>query len=68
MIKYLDDIFDSEIVELSDPTGQPLVYKLDDDLKPTRGYYPGDQEAIKAATEAVANQRKARASRVFGVS
>ena len=61
LIKYLDDVSDSDIVELNVPTGQPLVYELDDDLKPIRHYYLGDEEAIKAAMEAVANQGKARA-------
>ncbi len=61
LIKYLDDVSDSDIVELNVPTGQPLVYELSDDLKPIRHYYLGDEEAIKAAMEAVANQGKARA-------
>jgi 2,3-bisphosphoglycerate-dependent phosphoglycerate mutase len=60
LIKYLDDISDAEIVELNVPTGQPLVYELDDDLKPIKNYYLGDPEAIKAAMQAVANQGKAR--------
>ncbi len=58
LIKYLDNIPDSDIVELNVPTGIPLVYELDDDLKPIRHYYLGDQEAIKKAAEAVANQLK----------
>ena len=60
LVKYLDDVSDEDIVELNIPTGQPLVYELDDDLKPIRHYYLGDEEAIKAAMEAVANQGKAK--------
>jgi len=60
LVKYLDGISDDDIVELNIPTGQPLVYELDDDLKPIRHYYLGDEAAIKAAMEAVANQGKAR--------
>jgi 2,3-bisphosphoglycerate-dependent phosphoglycerate mutase len=60
LIKYLDNISDQDIVGLNVPTGQPLVYELDADLKPIRSYYLGDQEAIKAAMEAVANQGKAK--------
>jgi 2,3-bisphosphoglycerate-dependent phosphoglycerate mutase len=62
LIKYLDNVSDDDIVELNVPTGQPLVYELTDDLEPVRHYYLGDQEAIKAAMEAVANQGKARSA------
>jgi 2,3-bisphosphoglycerate-dependent phosphoglycerate mutase len=58
LVKYLDNIPDNEIVELNIPTGIPLVYELDDNLKPIRHYYLGDQEKIKAAMEAVAAQGK----------
>jgi 2,3-bisphosphoglycerate-dependent phosphoglycerate mutase len=58
LIKYLDNISDSDIVELNVPTGVPLVYELNDDLTPIRHYYLGDQDAIKKAAEAVANQLK----------
>ena len=61
LIKYLDNIPESEIVNLNVPTGIPLVYDLDKDLKPIKSYYLGDAEAIKAAQEAVANQGKAKA-------
>ena len=61
LIKYLDNVSDSDIVELNVPTGQPLVYELTDDLKPIRSYYLGDAEAIQAAMQAVANQGKATA-------
>ncbi len=59
LIKYLDNVSDEDIVELNVPTGQPLVYELTDDLEAIRHYYLGDQDAIKAAMQAVANQGKA---------
>jgi 2,3-bisphosphoglycerate-dependent phosphoglycerate mutase len=58
LVKYLDGISDEEIVGLNIPTGIPLVYELDADLKPIRSYYLGDQEAAKKAAAAVANQAK----------
>ena len=58
LIKYLDNIADADIVELNVPTGVPLVYELNDDLTPIRHYYLGDEDAIKKAAEAVANQLK----------
>ena len=58
LVKYLDDISDEEITKLNIPTGIPLVYELDENLKPIKSYYLGDQEKIKAAAEAVANQAK----------
>ncbi len=58
LVKYLDNVSDDEIVGLNIPTGVPLVYELDDDLKPIRHYYLGDQEKIKAAMDAVAAQGK----------
>lgn len=58
LVKYLDDVPESEIVELNIPTGVPLVYELDDNLKPIKHYYLGDPEAVKKAAEAVANQGK----------
>ncbi len=60
LVKYLDDVSEEEILKLNIPTGVPLVYELDDNCKPIRSYYLGDQEAIKAAEEAVANQGKAK--------
>jgi len=56
LVKYLDGVSDQEIVELNIPTGLPLVYELDADLKPIRHYYLGDPEAAKARAEAVAKQ------------
>lgn len=61
LIKYLDNISDAEIVGLNIPTGQPLVYEFDADLKPLRNYYLADPAAIAAAQAAVANQGKANA-------
>ncbi len=60
LVKHLDGIADEEIVNLNIPTGVPLVYELDDDLKPIKSCYLGDADAIKAAQEAVANQGKAK--------
>ncbi len=60
LVKYLDNISDEEIVELNIPTGVPLVYELDDDLKPRAHYYLGDPEEIRKAQEAVAKQGKAK--------
>lgn len=60
LIKYLDDVPESEITELNVPTGMPLIYELDDNLKPLKRYYLGDPEQVKAAMEAVAKQGKAR--------
>ena len=56
LIKHLDGVADDEIVELNIPTAQPLVYELDDRLKPIRHYYLADGDAIRAAMQAVANQ------------
>ena len=56
LVKYLDNIPDAEIVELNIPTGIPLVYELDDNLKPIRHYYLGDPEAAAKAAAAVAAQ------------
>jgi 2,3-bisphosphoglycerate-dependent phosphoglycerate mutase len=60
LVKYLDDVPESEIVELNIPTGIPLVYELDDALRPSKHYYLGDPEAVRKAAEAVAAQAKAR--------
>jgi 2,3-bisphosphoglycerate-dependent phosphoglycerate mutase len=58
LVKYLDDIPESEIVELNIPTGIPLVYELDANLRPIRHFYLGDPEAAAAAAAQVANQTK----------
>ena len=59
LVKYLDGISDADIVSLNIPNGIPLVYELDDALKPIRSYYLGDAEAAAKAAAAVANQGKA---------
>ena len=59
LVKYLDNIADDDIVGLNIPNGIPLVYELDDDLKPIRHYYLGDAEAAAKAAAAVASQGKA---------
>ena len=56
MVKMLDEVSEADITELNIPTGVPLVYELDDDLKPLKSGYLGDPEAIKAAAEAVKKQ------------
>lgn len=58
LVKYLDNIPDEEIPELNIPTGVPLIYELDEDLKPIKHYYLGDQDAVQNAINAVANQTK----------
>jgi len=58
LVKYLDNISEQDIVELNIPTGMPLVYELDDNLKPIRNYYLGDPEKVQAAKDAVAAQGK----------
>ncbi|MFH1524670.1 MAG: 2,3-diphosphoglycerate-dependent phosphoglycerate mutase, partial [Chloroflexota bacterium] len=59
MVKYLDDVSEEEITELNIPTGIPLVYELDADLKPVTHYYLADEETVRKAAEAVAAQGKA---------
>lgn len=60
MVKYLDNMSEAEILELNIPTGIPLVYELDADLKPVKHYYLGDPEAVAAAAAAVAAQGSAK--------
>jgi 2,3-bisphosphoglycerate-dependent phosphoglycerate mutase len=60
MVKYLDGMSDDAIVKLNIPTGQPLVYELDDDLQPIRNYYLAPPEEIARAQAAVAAQGKAK--------
>ena len=60
LIKHLDGVSDDDIVELNVPTGRPLVYELDAQLRPIRHYYLGNQAEIEAAMAAVANQGKAK--------
>jgi 2,3-bisphosphoglycerate-dependent phosphoglycerate mutase len=56
LVKFLDNVSDADILELNIPTGMPLVYELDADLKPLKSYYLGDPEKVKAAMDAVAKQ------------
>jgi 2,3-bisphosphoglycerate-dependent phosphoglycerate mutase len=60
LVKYLDDISDADIPALNIPTGIPLVYELDDQFKPIKHYYLGNQEELAAKIQAVANQANAR--------
>jgi 2,3-bisphosphoglycerate-dependent phosphoglycerate mutase len=60
LVKYLDQVPDEEIVNLNIPTGVPLVYELDDDLRPLRHYYLGDREEVEKAMASVASQGKAK--------
>ncbi|MCE5260812.1 MAG: 2,3-diphosphoglycerate-dependent phosphoglycerate mutase [Euryarchaeota archaeon] len=59
LVKYLDGIPDEEIVSLNIPTGVPLVYELDEGMRPLRSYYLGDQDAVRSAMDAVARQGRA---------
>lgn len=60
LVKHLDGISDEDITGLNIPTGLPLVYELDENLKPIKSYYLGDEEKIKKAIEDVKNQGKAK--------
>ena len=60
LVQYLDGLSEDEILKLNIPTGVPLVYELDANLKPIKHYYLGDQEAIAAAINSVANQGKSK--------
>ena len=60
LVKYLDNVSEQDILEVNIPTGIPLVYLLNEDLKPLQKFYLGDQEALQAKMTAVANQGKAR--------
>jgi 2,3-bisphosphoglycerate-dependent phosphoglycerate mutase len=59
LVKYLDNVGNDEIVGINIPTGIPLIYELDDNLKPIRHYYLGNEEDIKKAMDAVTKQGKA---------
>ncbi|MCR4608735.1 MAG: 2,3-diphosphoglycerate-dependent phosphoglycerate mutase [Eubacterium sp.] len=58
LVKYFDNISNEDIIGVNIPTGVPLVYEFDDNFKAINHYYLGDQEALKAKMEAVANQGK----------
>ncbi|HEY0706974.1 MAG TPA: 2,3-diphosphoglycerate-dependent phosphoglycerate mutase [Polyangia bacterium] len=60
LVKYLDNISDADIIELNIPTGIPLVYELDENLKPLKHYYLGDPAAVEAAVKGVASQGKSK--------
>ena len=60
LVKYLDNISEKDILELNIPTGIPLVYEFDENMKPVKNYYLGDQDAIKNAMQSVANQGKSK--------
>jgi 2,3-bisphosphoglycerate-dependent phosphoglycerate mutase len=60
LVMHLDGISEQDITELNIPTGIPLVYELDQDLKPIKHYYLGDPEAAKKAAEAVAQQAQSK--------
>jgi len=60
LVKYLDNVGEEAIVKLNIPTGIPLIYELDDCLKPIKHYYLGDPDQIKKAMDAVAKQGKAK--------
>jgi 2,3-bisphosphoglycerate-dependent phosphoglycerate mutase len=59
LVKYLDNVSDDEIVEVNIPTGVPLVYLLNQELKPLQKFYLGDEDAVARKAQAVANQGKA---------
>ena len=63
LVKYLDSISENDIVELNIPTGVPLVYELDENLKPIKHYFLGDPDKIRKAQEAVAQQGRATNSK-----
>lgn len=58
LVMYLDNLSEQDVMELNIPTGVPLVYELEEDLKPIRSYYLGDQAEIEQAMLVVANQGK----------
>ena len=60
LVKYLENVSEQDILELNIPTGVPLVYQLNAELKPLTKFYLGDQEAITQKAAAVANQGKAK--------
>jgi 2,3-bisphosphoglycerate-dependent phosphoglycerate mutase len=60
LIKYVERISDQDIADLNIPTGIPMVYEIDDDMKPIRRYYLGDAEKVKKSVEAVASQAKVK--------
>lgn len=61
LVKYLDNISDEDILNCNIPTGVPLIYELDDNLKPIQNYYLGNSAEIQEAMQSVANQGKSSA-------
>ena len=59
LVKYLDGVSDEGIIGLNIPTGVPLVYELDEALKPIKSFFLGDPEEVEKAQQAVANQGNA---------
>jgi len=60
LIKYAEKISDKDIADLNIPTAIPMVYEVEDNMKPIRRYYLGDQESVKKTAEAIADQSKAK--------
>ena len=60
LVKYFENLSDEEIVGVNIPTGTPLVYEFNDNFEVTNKYYLGDEDAIKAKMQSVANQGKAK--------
>jgi 2,3-bisphosphoglycerate-dependent phosphoglycerate mutase len=60
LVKYLDHVPDEKIVHVNIPTGVPLVYELDDDLRPLRHYYLGDQDEVEKAMATVVSQGRSK--------
>jgi 2,3-bisphosphoglycerate-dependent phosphoglycerate mutase len=60
LIKYAEKISDKDIADLNIPTAIPMIYEVEDNMEPIRRYYLGDQESVKKAAEAVADQSKAK--------
>ncbi len=58
LVKHLDNISDNDIISLNIPTGIPLIYELNSDLKPIKNYYLGNKEEINKAISSVKNQAK----------
>ena len=60
LVKYAEQMSDQDVVDLNIPTGIPMVYELEEDMKPIRRYYLGDPEETKKAVAAVAGQAKGK--------
>ena len=58
LVKHIDGISDQDIMGMNIPTGMPLVYEFDDDMKPVKHYYLGDQDKVRQAMAEVSNQTK----------